>query len=81
MLQLASSKRLRYTPDSAIAVVGVGILRGEMRRHQRGIRPVEQARGQAVMLRHGQKLPESRILGKVCIAVFAKAADDRLLKA
>ena len=33
------------------------------------------------MLRHGQKLPESRILGKVCIAVFAKAANDRLLKA
>ena len=94
MLQFASSRALAQAlgqaffdlrrvdaPDGPVAVVGVGILRGEMRRHQRGIRPVQQARGQAVVLRHGQKLPKARVLGEVGVAVFAETADDRLFKA
>ena len=37
-------------PDDAVPVIGGKVLRGEVRRHQGGIGPVQQAGGQAKLL-------------------------------
>src|SRR5258706_15896887 len=68
-------------PDHAVLIEVDRIIGGKMERDVGGESPIEQARGQAVMLGEAQPVPERIFAGRIAMSIFTEIAQQVSLSA